>query len=252
MPKIRSVERDVEGFCGWDFLLKLIKLARTPFMQGLLAALLETGGRISEVVAPSGLRKRNIDTTLHPDVVVIKHMPLIKRFDKVGESERWKCVGHCTQRWSRRPDPSEFKVHKIQSYTGWLTKPVLDYRTFPIRKDEPLTPYFLSWCEKVKNSGSLLFPIKRSAAFVRIRNIGIKLNSPVPLSNIRSSDLYDHWFRAERACQLAFDYGFHREDLNEFFDWKERKPGMAAKYAGLGWIGLARKMGVNVEVKRSF
>jgi hypothetical protein len=252
MPKTHSVEVDVDAFCGWPFLLDLVKTASTGMMQALLAALFETGGRISEVVAPGGLRRRNIDLTLHPGVVVVKQMPLLKRFEKVGTTAKWKCVGHCNRRWSKKPDPSEFQEHKIKKYAGWVTKTILDHRTFPFRRDEPLAPYFISWVERVKNPNSLLFPINRSAVFVRVRNIGIKLNQSIPLSNIPSTELYDHWFRSERASQLAFDYGFQKEDLDEFFDWKERRPSMSSKYAGLGWIGLARKMGVNVEIKRSF
>jgi hypothetical protein len=102
----------------------------------------------------------------------------------------------------------------------------------------------------VKGDIDLLFPIKRSAAFVRIRNVGKELDQDIPFCNIHSSLIYPHCFRSERACQLAFDYGFDREDMNEFFQWKERKPSMAERYASLGWKGLARKMGIpNIERK---
>lgn len=73
-----------------------------------------------------------------------------------------------------------------------------------------------------------------------------KLNTDIPFSNIHSSQIYLHWFRAQRACQLAFDYGFDRGDLEEFFSWKERRESMAQRYASLGWKGLARRMGVQV------
>lgn len=242
MPKARSVEKDVEAFCGWDFLVKLVKVA-DPFLQGLMAALFGTGGRISEVLA---LRKWNVDLTLHPEVVVVKQMPLIKRFEKVGKTKKWKCVDHCKKRWNRRPSPRDFRVHNIEEYAGWITRSLTDYRTFPIRVSEPLTSYFVAWYKKVRRKNALLFPITRQAAFLKVRDAGEKLNSRIPFCNIRSSELYDHWFRAERACQLAFDYGFDDRDLDEFFGWKERKPRMSKRYASLGWIGLARKMGVQV------
>jgi len=244
MVKERSVDRDVDGFCGWDFLEKLIKAADPwPSTQALMAALFETGGRISEVLA---LRKWNVDLNLHPDVVVIKQMPLLKRFEKVGKVKKWKCVEHCNKRWNRKPDPAEYRIHNIKEYEGWITRRVHDHRTFPIRRDEPLTPYLISWCKKIRRKNSLLFPISRTGAFLRIREIGRMVNSRIPFSNIHSSQIYDHWFRAERACQLAFDYGFDDRDLDEFFGWKERKPRMSKRYASLGWKGLARKMGVNV------
>lgn len=243
MPKSRSVEKDVEAFCGWEFLLDLIEAAPSAFMQGLMAAMFGTGGRISEVLA---LRKWNVDTSLHPEVVVIKQMPLLKRFKKEGNVTKWKCVGHCMRRWTEQPTRNDFREHKIEMYTGWVTKPIVDHRTFPIRISEPLTPYFVSWYEKVKGDLDLLFPIKRSAAFVRIRDIGKELDQDIPFCNIRSPLIYAHWFRSERACQLAFDYGFDRVDMNEFFQWKERRPSMAERYASLGWKGLARKMNVDV------
>lgn len=243
MGKERSVARDVDGFCGWKFLVRLVEAAPSAFMQGLISAQMETGGRISEVLS---LRKWNIDLSLHKKVAVVKHMLLVKRFEKVAAVKKWKCKGHCKKRWIHKPTPSEFKNHQIVEYDGWTTKPLLEYRTFPFRLDEPLASYFISWWKKVKRGKSLLFPIKRSAAFVRVRNVGRVLNSPIPLANIDSSQIYDHFFRAERACQLAFDYGFDRDDLDEFFGWKKRVQRMADKYASHGWIGLAKKMGVKV------
>jgi len=243
VPRVRSVDKDIHGFCGWEFLVELIEAAPSTFMQGLMVALFGTGGRISEVLS---LRKWNIDATLHPDVVVVKQMPLLKRFEKLGNVTKWKCKDHCMKRWDKKPTPEMFAEHNIKRYKGWLTKPIDDHRTFPIRFSEPLTKYLVSWCEGVKDPLDVLFPIKRSAAFVRIRNIGVELDKEIPFCTIRSTLLYGHWFRAERACQLAFDYGFDREDMNEFFQWKERRQSMAERYASLGWIGLARKMGVKV------
>lgn len=240
--KTHSVKVDVQAFCGWGFLLKLMSVA-SPFLQGLIAGLFGTGGRISEVLA---LRRDNVDLTLNPEVVIVKQMPLVKRFEKVGEVKKWKCVNHCNKRWDEKPAPLEYRLHKVKEYKGWVTKPLNDHRTFPIRLSEPLTPYFVAWYEKVNGKNTPLFPISRTDAFLKVRGIGEKLNMRIPFSTIHSSELYDHWFRAERACQLAFDYGFGKGDLNEFFGWKEREPSMADWYASLGWIGLARKMGVKV------
>lgn len=252
MPKERSVEEDVEGFCGWPFLLQLVQVAPTPFLQGLMAALFETGGRISEVLA---LRKENIvlsqsNVKTVPDVIVVSHMPLLKRFKKVGKVKKWKCAGHCRKRWADQPTQEEYQVHKIEEYEGWITQPVKEFRTFPFRADEPLAPFLTSWIKHCKTD--YLFPLNRSTAYVRIQKAGAKLNQEIPFCNIRSGQIYDHWFRAERACQLSFDYGFDDRDLDEFFGWKERKPRMSRRYSSLAWIGLARKMGVTVEISPHF
>lgn len=243
MPQYRSVKDDVEGFCGWSFLLDLVNEADTLLMKGLIATLFETGGRISEVLS---LRKWNFETELNPEVVVVKQMPLLKRFEKVGTVKKWKCVKHCDIRWTTKPRPEEYEKHNIKEYEGWLTKPVRDQRTIPIRVSEPLTEHLMNWLDEVKQGSDRLFPLHRSAAFVQVRAVGRRLDEDIPLCNIRSPLLYDHWFRSERACQLAFDYGFNRDDMNEFFQWKERRPSMAERYSSLGWIGLARKMGVKI------
>jgi len=244
MPgKSRSVEKDIEGFCGWPFLEKLITASGVPAIGGLMAAMFGTGGRISEVL---GLRKWNVDLTLHPDVVVVKQMPLSKRFRRVGTVTKYKCRGHCNKRWDQKPTSEEAEGHKVKRYKGWITEPIADHRTFPIRRDEPLTRHFITWANTVREANDLLFTFDRTRAFLKVREVGRQLDMDIPFCNIRSPQLYDHWFRAERACQLAFDYGFLKEDLEEFFEWKERKPSMAQRYSSLGWKGLARKMDVEV------
>lgn len=243
MPKERSVEKDVDGFCGWPFLEDLIDTASTPFMKALIAALFETGGRISEVL---GLRRWNVDLTLHKDVAVIKNMPLLKRFKTTGKGTKYKCVGHCKKRWDVKPSLLEYQIHDVREYQGWITEPIKDHRTFPIRLDEPLTPFFIKWVKTVRKPKDPLFRIERAAAYVRVRKVGKELNTSIPLATIRSSQLYAHFFRAERACQLAFDYGFTDNNLDRFFGWKERMPRMSKRYASLGWIGLARRMNVDV------
>jgi hypothetical protein len=243
MPKERSVDRDIDAFCGWPFLEDLIGTASTAFLQALIGALFETGGRISEVLS---LQRWNIDLGLHPEVAVVKNMQLLKRFKAVAKTTKWKCVGHCNKRWNKKPSLYEYQIHNIQEYEGWITETVKDHRTFPIRLDEPLAAPFIDWVKKFRNPNARLFKIRRSAAYVRIKKVGQNLNKPIPFSSIHSSQLFDHFFRAQRACQLAFDYGFTDTDLDRFFGWKERRPRMSKKYASLGWIGLARKMGVKV------
>lgn len=245
--KYRGIDADVEDFCGWDFLMKLFTVTSSNFLQGLMAGIFGTGGRISEVLS---LRKNMVLIDLHSDIIVIQNMPLLKRFEKVkgnaGNVTKWKCKDHCKKRWNNQPTPEEYKIHNIVEYVGWITKPIKDYRTFPIRKDELTTPYFIAWYEQVRGDNDLLYPISRSTAFNKIRDIGKRLDMEIPFSNIPSSQLYVHWWRAQRACQLAFDYGFDDDDLDRFFGWKERRPRMSKKYASRGWIGMARRMGVDV------
>jgi len=193
-------------------LLKLVEVANSPFEKALISGLFLTGGRVSEVIS---LDKRFIDLKAHPEVIVVT-MPVLKRFKRVA----------------RNPDGS------------WITQRVDEYRTFPIKKSEPLAPYLLRWINRVR--GTSVFPVSRSKVFLIVRQVGRILNKPVPYSMIMSNDLYPHWFRAQRACQLKEEYGFDVFALKDFFGWKLKELGTPAVYTKLSWKELARLMGVNV------
>jgi hypothetical protein len=98
-------------------------------------------------------------------------------------------------------------------------------RTFPISKSDPLYPYMEKWILKHRDD-ELLFPITRTYAFMLIRKL--------------QKNLYPHWFRAQRASQLAFEKGFDVNDLVEFFGWKHFPT--ALRYARRGYKGLIGKV----------
>jgi hypothetical protein len=223
--KERTID-EVEGFCGWDFLLSFVRVYDFPPFQGLVAALFETGGRVSEVLE---LRKDHFNMSLHPDLIVVEHMPILKRYELVDKV----------------PDESRKRGFK------WVTRRKSDYRFFPIRKDEPLVPYLIKWINMAPSKK--LFNFSRLDVYIMLRDAGRVLNKPIPFTRHRaenrplmSSEIFPHLLRAERASQLASEYGFDVFALRQFFGWKPRKLDMAEKYASLDWKGLARRMGVNV------
>jgi len=201
MVKKHAATKEVIEFCGWNFLLELVESTKSEFHQGLVATLFETGGRISEVLS---LTKRNFDFNAHPELIIVRKMPILKRFQKVGERKDGK----------------------------WITVKVKEFRTFPILKREPLVPYMTKWVKLCPYNK--LFPITRVTAYLIVKRLGKKLGV----------EIYPHWFRAQRACQLAEEYGFDVYSLREFFGWRSRKTDIAERYASLGWRGLARRMGV--------
>ena len=217
--KYHSVRRDVISFCGWPFLLEFIN-STSGNLRAFISALFETGGRVSEVLQ---LRKEHFDLSTHPDLVIIRNMPLLKRFKKVGEI----------------PDPTK------KSGVRWITEPIIEFRTVPIRIDEPPMPYLIEYV-KDADSNELLFPFSRSTAFLKVRAVGERLNRPIPNATIDSSQVYNHFFRSERACQLVDDYAFDIFELDRFFGWKSGNLKTAEIYARMGWRGLARMMGVEV------
>jgi hypothetical protein len=223
--KIRTID-EVQGFCGWNFLNSLIRVFKFPPYQGFVAALFETGGRVSEVLE---LKREHFNLDLHPEVIVVERMPVLKRYEVIR----------------KEPDPEKKKGFR------WVTEKRSDYRFFPIKKGEPLVPYLLGWLETV--SSNRLFGFDRFQALKMLRHAGKILNKPIPFTKHRdknrplnSSEIFPHLFRAERASQLASEYGFDVYSLNQFFGWKPRKLQMAEKYASLDWKGLARRMGVSI------
>jgi len=114
-------------------------------------------------------------------------------------------------------------------------------KPFPIRMDEPLVPFLTAWLSKVDD---FLFyndytekTLTRIWAYRRLREIGEQIEV----------FLYPHWFRAQRASQLHFEYGFSADDLKEWFRWEKYET--ALRYAKKGWMGLAEKMGVSVPME---
>jgi integrase len=77
MVKSRSVERDVQGFCGWEFLLRIREACGRPVDKALIAALFETGGRVSEVLQ---LKKSNFVD--RGEFLVVDSMPVLKKKEK--------------------------------------------------------------------------------------------------------------------------------------------------------------------------
>jgi len=132
--------------------------------------------------------------------LVVRAMPVLKRYRKIGE------------------------YHDEEGKKRWITEELKGYRTFPIPLKEKLTPYLLEWMDYVKTDR--LFHISRVHAW----RIVTKINP----------DVFPHWFRAQRASQLALEYGFDMHDLLDFFAWKSMP--MALHYARMGWKGLAQKM----------
>lgn len=130
---------DLPEFCGWNTLFKLInecdntdyyaetkllrgKLAQLPRWQieklrrrlilrdkALVATAFETGGRILEVL---GLRKSMF--TIQSDRIIIRDMPVVKRFKKEREViSRWEGEGD--------PDPA-LRYHFLPQYGGWVKR----------------------------------------------------------------------------------------------------------------------------------
>jgi integrase len=206
MVKKHKVKEDVREFCGYDFLIKLTETLGHPLYKALVALLFETGGRISEVL---NLRKSNF--VKQKNYLEIREIPVLKRYRKIE------------------------KISDTSKKSGfhWITEKRREFRSIPIPLSSPLIFYIIEYIQKLKDDEKL-FPITRQTAFNKIRQAGKVLD--------KNLELYPHWFRAQKASQLASEYGFDVFGLQEFFKWVDSD--MARHYASLGAKGLARRMGL--------
>lgn len=228
-PYTKASVLTIEEFDGWDFMLRLVEECRnTPYKapailteeaarahvaklirrdQALIATLFETGGRVSEVVQ---LRRHNFKISRR--WIRVTGMRVLKRFRKVGEYV----------------DASGRK--------RWITEPIYVTRgRFSIPIDEPLVPYMLDW---IREADDYLFPspapsrehLSRVRAYQIVRAVGKRLGRHI----------WPHYFRSQRASQLAEDYEFTLHEQIRFFSWKNLAT--ADRYAKLSSQALERRM----------
>jgi len=228
----RASVKTVLRFVGWGTLMDLVReCENTPYKvspvwptdhpgvkeyrehliqrdQALIAALFLTGGRVNEVVS---LRKNNFNFQEDPDAIIVTDMPKEKSFRKLGE-------------------------YVENGKKRWITEKVdATRRDFPILKNEALVPYLTSWLNQTEDY--LFFsPQRNRNHLTRIRAYQIVKN----ISNRVGEEIWPHWFRSQRASQLASEYGFELHALIDFFDWKDVET--ALTYSRLGAKKLTAMM----------
>ncbi len=116
------------------------------------------------------------------------------------------------------------------------------FRTFPIKKSEALVQYLLARLERLPRDrpDALLFPSPYKTELARAYSPTRAYQLVHAEGHKHGIHVYNHWFRAQRASQLASEYGYQLHDLLEFFKWKNLRTAM--RYAHLGWMDLARRM----------
>jgi len=222
-----SVAEHVEGWVGWEAMKQLMEHARKSLgerEEAFFTTLFLTGGRVSEVLP---LRRGNFEIREDEGLIIVRGMPLLKRYKKIREAltpfgKRWVTV----------------RLEKTR-------------KPFPIILKEPLTPILIKWLERFKQPEALLFPspykhgesLSRFWAYRQVRRLDEALPEDLKKQLGLSKPelhLWLHWFRSQRASQLVNDYGFETIDLIDYFTWEHY--GTALNYARMGWRGLASKM----------
>ena len=234
-----SISKLNPEFVGWDYYEALIsqipslKSSDVPRDQAFFAIMFETGCRIREVLGKKNKRKEFVSTPLMRsnflftklDRLIVTDIPILKRYEKID---------HRIVQEDMIPDnvpPTHRKLwHKNEDGTFerkyWETKRLSHTRRIEIPSDEPLLEYAIPY---IKDSDGVLFNLSYDYYYAMCRRMDpLKGKYPkVP------EHIFPHWWRSQRACQLASEYKFSLHELLDFFDWRDVKMGkMYASLAG--------------------
>lgn len=234
-----SIIRDSDSFMGYPYLERNVFSPlgidhRGGMYQAIVAALFQTGGRINEVL---DLRRENFDLNVHKELVSVRRMTLLKRYEKV--EEYWEIVDEPPMKLATGEPTKITKLYK--EYEGtyrrkrWTTKKVGARRDFSYPKNEPLhTKYLLPWIEEVDEGK--LFNVGYNAVYNHLYRLEVE-----PHVIYATPRIYNpHWFRGQRAAHLRLEYRFDYMDLIRFFLWESTE--MPKHYASLGGIPIGEKM----------
>lgn len=230
-PTIERTVKDLD-WVGWNRMEELVDQAEKTIFEhgneqekrlrakGLILIGFKTGGRISEILP---LTK---DKFSFKGKFWTVTLPLVKRYDKIkGGVTKWKCE-KCGNRWKEKPtniingSAEEWRLkcrkgghHEITDYEGYEAETKTDKdRTIEIDSTEPLSQEFKQY---VQNCDDLIFPHPTKEGEVMKRSYAYTLVNTV------DSDIWLHWLRAQRACQLADELDLTLEDRMEWFEWED-------------------------------
>jgi len=268
-----NVKDYVRQFCGWKALTELIQLIYDEKQKAFFVTLFLTGGRVTEVLL---LMKSNFE--VERNVVEVTDMRLLKKYKKLDEyidpvtgKPRWH-----TEKFTRFRKP--FTIQRREPFTpileAWIKK-TKDSKIVNDPKKKPSDVYlfpspqshsrrymknlFLS--EKAKTKVNWYVPDANGEipytlqwAYLIIRDVnnrasqGLKkrLGLLIPFRDKEGKKIADeihlflHWFRSQRASQLAKDYKLGVPELVDLFEWEDMKT--AIRYAKMGGETLTEKM----------
>jgi hypothetical protein len=166
-----------------------------------------------------------------PDRAYVDNIAVLKKFKKIEfswlKSQEPPVISPSREGLWHYDDEKNMFVRRT-----WVTKRENKTRTFFFPKDEPLVPFLTKWLSIHDNYMSqpniLPYDYAYWYGFFRLLD---------PMADkyrdrVRWKHIYPHWFRAQRASQLAVEYGFTLHRLLEWFGWDSLE--IASKYAALG------------------
>lgn len=199
-----TYQEKYSGFCGWSKITNTVNNIRSKEAKNIFVGIFMLGARAMELPT---LRRRQI-TLDYDDVNMMIHGMLV-------EKQRAK---------KYLKDDSDRYILDEKNRRKYELISKKDYRTFPVRRDNPLSKIFIEHIEKF-DENEILYPFTYGQISYRINLIGVKLPDGYYKKGWwyyarEFGEWWPHRIRAERACQLRRNHKYDQQDLMDFFGWK--------------------------------
>ena len=207
------------GFSGWGVIEDTYNDIEAPSTRDIFNGLFLLGCRAMELPR---LERWQVELGSSPTHIRIKSMYVEKQRTKEFQFNKDD---------TPKLDDKGKRVFKLVSTPG--------YRSFPIRKDNPMANIFIKFIEEGDfYRDTKLFPYTYGQIYYRICTIGMELPPGVPKTQWarHMGPWWPHRIRAERACQIIRDYRWDISRRKKWFGWATSS--MAERYgAGLHrWV----------------
>lgn len=202
------------GFCGWSVLDRTMKTIEHEETINIFNGLFQTGGRAMELTS---LKRRQVDLNASSTHIWVRAMLVEKQREKINLD-----------------DEDGNPLLDENGKRAFVLESKKDYRTFPIRRDNPLANIFGEYVKKFKNDEDLLFPYSYGQIYYRIATI--QMRGPKTSWAKNKGPWWPHRIRAERACQLIRDLRYDIFRLKAWFGWSTGV--MAELYGDMEPMGL--------------
>jgi hypothetical protein len=264
-----NVEDYIEEFCGWTALTELFELVYDEKQKAFFITMFLTGGRVTEVLL---LKKNNFTVLPEEGIIKVTDMRLLKRYEKLDGyvdaegNNRWHTDKITAFRDTFTIDRREPFTKILEHYLKQVNdsklandpKKASDVYLFPSPyshsrkyKKKYLHSQKVDWYVPDANGE---IPYTMQWAYMIIREVNDcaseelkhKLGLLRPFRDKKGNTIADeihlflHWFRSQRASQLARDYKLDVVELIDYFNWKDIET--AVMYAKKGGSGLTEKM----------
>jgi len=231
-----SIKELKPEFTGWDHYIRLIEQLQRDEDKVFFATMFELGCRIREVLGKRNpekpedwlsppLKRSNFLFT-KPNRLIAIDVPILKRYEKLDHK--------IIRKRMIPPDvyPSHIKLWHLAEdgmyeRKVWTTKRRNDKRRVEMLITEPLLQLYV--IPYVKKTSGILFEMSYDYYYQLCRKMN-PLEDDYPKV---PEHIFPHWWRSQRACQLASEYGYSLHQLIEFFEWKDLETAqLYAKLAG--------------------